>query len=543
MAHWQFGLVVVAAIAVRVVVVLGYPPILWFSDSYNYLYDAVTHIPDQVRPNGYPFFLQLLLPLHSDDAIGLVQAAMGVAIGIAIYALLRHRGLPWWGAALPALPVLFDAYELHLEHMVTADPLFIVLVTLAVVMLCWSDRPSFWTMAAAGLLIGYATLVRSVGEPLLVVALVGMLARRVGWLRLAALAAAGVVPIAAYMLWFHQHEGKYALTESAGPFLYSRVSTFAECSKITMPVKLRFLCDPNPPRDRPPAGEYIWADNDLPRNGKVTYTPLYQWSHYHPDTSLRFTAAMNASTRQFAEHAIEAEPAAYARAVTDDMLHTFGWTRQPDPNDWYGNGPNFRFVSNREMNLQIAIAWYATPYQIPGNPKYQPDSTSPTWCDASCQQSDNQARVIQQAERDFAGGGLGFTQAVGPWARLLQIYQRYVYLPGTLLGVIVLIGAAGVLARWRRWGGPGLLPWLVGALLIVLPPLTAGFSYRYVLAAAPLACLAAGLAFCPAPDEKSLPALAAHLRRKPVRGGAADQAVALGDSRCTGDPPPVIRSE
>jgi len=153
-AHWQFGLVVVAALAVRVVVVLGYPPILWFSDSYNYLYDAVTHIPDQVRPNGYPFFLQVLLPLHSDTAIGLVQAAMGVVIGVAIYALLRRRGLPWWGAALPALPVLFDAYELHLEHMVTADPLFIFLVTVAVVILCWSDRPSIWTMAAAGLLIG-----------------------------------------------------------------------------------------------------------------------------------------------------------------------------------------------------------------------------------------------------------------------------------------------------------------------------------------------------------------------------------------------------
>ena len=60
------------------------------------------------------------------------------------------------------------------------------------------------------------------------------------------------------------------------------------------------------------------------------------------------------------------------------------------------------------------------------------------------------------------------------------------FLPGTLLGVIVLIGAAGVIARWRRWGGVGLLPWLVGALLIVLPPMTAGFSYRYVLAAVPL---------------------------------------------------------
>ena len=87
----------------------------------------------------------------------------------------------------------------------------------------------------------------------------------------------------------------------------------------------------------------------------------------------------------------------------------------------------------------------------------------------------------------------------------------------------MLIGAAGVLARWRRWGGVGLLPWLVGALLIVLPPMTAGFSYRYVLAAVPAACLAAGLAFARRPGEKSVGALAADLRRHFGRGVAVEQ--------------------
>jgi hypothetical protein len=514
--HWQFSIVLLAAIVVRLIVILGYPPILWFSDSYNYLYDAVTHVPDEVRPNGYPLFLDLLLPLHSVYPLALLQAAMGVGMGVIIYALLRHRGLPWWGAALPALPVLFDSYELHLEHMITADPLFIFLVTVAVVMLCWNDRPSVLAMAVAGLLIGYATVVRSVGQPLLVVVLVAMLVRRVGWRRLATLLVAGVVPIAAYMFWFHGTYGKYALTESSGPFLYSRVSTFAECSKMNLPADLRFLCDPHPPQDRPPAGQYIWADNDLPSNGQATYTPLYEKFNKNPSTTLRFTPVMNSQTRQFAEHAIEAQPVAYVHVVTKDILHTFGWNRQPDPGGVYenanGNGATFRFVSGPDMNAQIP--WYATPREPYGAPPKN-------YCDASCQKGDKQAGMMQMAERDFAGNGLGFTQAVQPWERLLEIYQRYVFLPGTLLGLIVLIGAAGVLARWRRWGGVGLLPWLVGALLIVLPPMTAGFSYRYVLAAAPAACLAAGLAFVP--GTKSVSALAADLRRHLGRGVAVDQ--------------------
>src|SRR5208282_3536526 len=57
--HWQFSIVLLAAIVVRIIVILGYPPILWFTDSYNYIQDAITHTPDLVRPNGYPFLLDL----------------------------------------------------------------------------------------------------------------------------------------------------------------------------------------------------------------------------------------------------------------------------------------------------------------------------------------------------------------------------------------------------------------------------------------------------------------------------------------------------
>jgi hypothetical protein len=53
--------------------------------------------------------------------------------------------------------------------------------------------------------------------------------------------------------------------------------------------------------------------------------------------------------------------------------------------------------------------------------------------------------------------------------------------------------------------------------------MTAGFSYRYVLAAAPVLGLAAGLAFARGPGEKSAGALAAELRRHLGRRRAVEQ--------------------
>ena len=301
-AHWQFGIVIALAAALRVVVMLGYPPILWYSDSYSYITDTVAKTPDIVRSDGYPLFLYLLLPFHSLTLIAALQALMGLAMGAAIYAVLRRRGLPWWGATLPALPVLFDVYEMQIEHMVMSDVLFTFLVTVALAALCWSDRPPFLLCAVAGLMIGYASVVRTVGEPLLVVLVVGLLLRRVDWKRTAVLLVAGVLPIAGYMVWFHGFYGQYALDTSSGTFLYSRVSTFAECSQITLPAGLKVLCDPTPPAQRPSSQEYLWSVS----------TPLYKLSKGN-----QFSPAADSMAGKFARAAIESEPLAYARAVLE----------------------------------------------------------------------------------------------------------------------------------------------------------------------------------------------------------------------------------
>jgi hypothetical protein len=90
--------------------------------------------------------------------------------------------------------------------------------------------------------------------------------------------------------------------------------------------------------------------------------------------------------------------------------------------------------------------------------------------------------------------GLAKPRAAAPFARFLGGYQDQIYLRGTLLGLILLAGLGGLAARWRRWGGLGLLPWAVALVLLALPVAVADFDYRYELAVAPFACLAAGLA-------------------------------------------------
>ncbi|HEY2314026.1 MAG TPA: hypothetical protein VGH96_10465, partial [Streptosporangiaceae bacterium] len=79
-AHRPFVIVLAVAAALRVVVMLGYPPAMFFNDSYNYMTDAVTKTPDIVRSNGYPFFLYALLPFHSLALVTGLQAVMGLAM-------------------------------------------------------------------------------------------------------------------------------------------------------------------------------------------------------------------------------------------------------------------------------------------------------------------------------------------------------------------------------------------------------------------------------------------------------------------------------
>ena len=441
-----FAVVLLPAIALRVDAELGYRWQSWFNDSFSYVRAAVTLTPDTTRPSGYPVYLWLLSPAHSYLLVTASQHLMGLLVGVMVYALARHRfAAPAWAAVLATVPVLYDGFEIQLEHLIMADTLFLFLAMAAVTVVLWSPRPSWRACLSGGLLLGLSSTVRPTGLPLLAAfAVYVIIATWRGWRVLVSGLVVGAiafaVPVLGYEAWYKSAHGEFAMTDSTGVFLYSRVMTFADCSRMSLPADLLPLCTSVPPDQRPIAQAYIWTP----------VSPLLRYSQP------MFSPAVNKLAEQFAIRAIEAQPLDYARVVWDDTVRSFEWNRSVFP-----NGQTYDAYLFGYQSPAIPVDPYggypsAAAYYVRGNPA---------------------------------------TVVVSPFAEVIRGYQRYVWLPGTVYGLILLVGLFGIVRRWRRAGRAALLPWLCSVVLIVAPAATAEFDYRYVTTAVPFACLAAAMAF------------------------------------------------
>ena len=211
---------------------------------------------------------------------------------------------------------------------------------------------------------------------------------------------------------------------------------------------------------------------------------------------------------KFSIRAIEAQPLGYAKAVFDDTWRVFRWDRKIFPNAQTYDEYIFRYDS-------VPI---------------------PAWDDATGKYPSDAAAYVH---------GNPLTKVVAPFANIIRGYQRYVWLPGTVYGLILLfLGAGGILLDWRRLGGDALLPWTISFALIFIPAATAEFDYRYVLPAVPFGCLAAVMAFSPGTAGGRLVRRLAGLARGPRRQprGRRDSSGGPGRLERLGVPPSPGRS-
>jgi hypothetical protein len=444
--HRLFIIVLIPAVLLRVDAELGYRWQAWFNDSFEYVQNTVHFGLDPTRVSGYSVWLKFLQPFHSYAVVTILQHLMGLAVAVMIYALARHRfRASAWLATLAAVPVLYDGFEIELEHLIMADVPFLFLVMLAVTLLLWDPVPSLGRCLLIGALLGISEVVRSIGLPLLAVFAVYMLIRRVSLRKIAATIAVCVIPVLGYAAVFDLEHGQFSMGDATGVFLYARTMTFADCTKMNVPANELWLCDTTPPAERPIDQAYIWAAE----------SPLDRF----PPT--KFSPVPNKLAQDFAIRAIEAQPLSYLHAVFDDTWRVFRWNRHIFP--------------NAQTYDEYIFGYHSQPI--------------PTWDNAKLGRYSSYAAAYVH--------GNPRTQVVGPFANIIRGYQRYVWVPGTVYGLILLVGLGGMVLAWRRVGGEALLPWTISFALIVIPAATAEFDYRYVLVAVPFACLAAALAFSP----------------------------------------------
>ncbi|GAA1756446.1 hypothetical protein [Nonomuraea bangladeshensis] len=385
--HRAFAVLLALAAALRVVTMLGYrPATLYWYDSYTYL-DTAAHLAPSAafHPIGYPLLLRALLPFHSVELVAAVQHALGLVIAVLVYAVLRRRSAPGWAAAAATVPPLFDASFLRLEHAVLSDTLFIFLVVAGLAVLMWSPHLSVRAATGAGLLFALAALTRTIALPLLLLVVLVLAVQRGGWRRLAALALAGTLPLAAYAAWYAQHHGRFALSGADGVALWARTMTFADCARVQPPPAEARLCPNGTKVDA--ASEYVWAPGS-----SLNLLPGDRFGY-------------NDLARSFALRAIAAQPLDYLGEVARDTAIAFSWTPIAHP---ARTTPAFGFTQGR--------------WPLPDQPLA--------------------GKVQREYDPDLRGA-----ESVSPYADLLVAYQYAAYLRGPLLGAILLLGGVAAVRR------------------------------------------------------------------------------------------------
>ncbi|MFK3983287.1 phospholipid carrier-dependent glycosyltransferase [Micromonospora sp. NPDC050397] len=437
--HWAFLLLLLAGTVLRLLVVVGYDPALWYQgDSQSYLALAYLGEPSTVRPYGYSLFLSMLVDLHSVRAIIVIQHLTGLAMVVAAYVFLRRRGVSRLVGALAATPLLLDARTVAVEHYLLAETLFTALLVLGMLALTWRRTPGWPAVLIAGVAFSWAATTRSIGLAALAVPVLYLLLRRVDWRRAGVFVAVVAVSLGGYLVWYHSFHGQYSFGSGGSRFLWSRTMTFVDCDQLDLTDEERLLCPDQPLGQRLPPDLYLWG----------------------PGSKKEFAAMPDAVFGTFARKAILGQPGDFLGMAALETWRTV----RPGPY------PNER------------VACVASVWDFPA-----PDD--PTSCSQYIAPDD-------PAKRRYAGPA---REHEHPLMNPLHGYSEVATVPATLVALCFLLV---LLLGCHRPRASSLREWLDPLALVVLSfgmivasVATSAIDPRYTVPSLPLGLIGAALAW------------------------------------------------
>jgi hypothetical protein len=446
--HWLFIGVLVVGVVVRVLMMVAYPPALFFNDSWGYLFTAFTGHPvalSYLHPNGYPILIHLLtLPGRDLVQLVAVQHLSGVVAGCLIYVAILRAGAPRLLAAIAAALVLADGYVITLEQYLMPEAFFILTLLAAALMVTWPRlepvkarrQPRVRSVAVAGLLLAAAAIQREAALFAAPVFVLYLLWCRLHLRALASFLLALALPVLAYAALYDIKMGVFGLSETSGWTLYGRVAGFADCTGAGIPRAQQALCETRRQRASHPDSPdyYIW-------DGTSPAARMFPNGHQTRQLQRRSDAVLGS----FARRIIINQPLDYAQAVGADFLR------------------------------------YFTPGATPFN-----DASSATSLPS---------RAAAQPRNDRENHRVlpGVHPAVRTPAGFLRAYRRVLHLPRPLLAVLALASVLAVAMRLPRRKEVLLLSGSALALLLGTSA-TGGFGFRYLLPTVPLLAIGGALA-------------------------------------------------
>jgi hypothetical protein len=239
-AHWIASLVVAAGLVLRLLAEAAYHPALFYVDTLKYLYGAWP----AADPLGYKLILEPILAVGDLGTVALIQHLLGLAMAVAIYALLIRYGVPRWLGAVAIAPVLLDAYQIQMEQTIMPDVWFEAFVVAGLMLLLWRPEPSVGLVIGCGLILGASAAIRQVGEILVLPALfylaAATAARKQAMRNALALLAAFAFPILAYSGFWYSHAGRFQLSDEGS--IAGRLAASADCATLVLPKDERPIC-------------------------------------------------------------------------------------------------------------------------------------------------------------------------------------------------------------------------------------------------------------------------------------------------------------